>query len=313
MSRRLTGQLNAVGVVFAAIAWPGSASAQASTPQSDCTSAGRQGAATEGSAQGGEIVVTAQRREQKLRDVPISVTAPSARAIEQSGVSTGLSLGQITPGLNFQGNCSTIQPAIRRVTSTGSNPGDAANVAIYVNGVYQPAQFSNFLELVDIQSVEVPKGPQGTLFGRNATGGAITVTTRKPTFDTTALFRVGYARFDEVNAQGFVSGELSDKVAVSLAATYRADDGFRRDLITGARLAKTQIFSTRGKVFAKLSDEFTALLSADYTDSKSNTTFAGQPLNGNTAGASTPGLVLGIQPNTAALNVVPVYLAKLRM
>ncbi|MBV1688941.1 TonB-dependent receptor [Novosphingobium sp. G106] len=265
-----------------------------------------QGANAEVDAQGGEIVVTAQRREEKLRDVPISVTALSGKAIEQSGVSNGLSLGQITPGLNFQGNGSTIQPAIRGVTSTGSNPGDAANVAIYVDGVYQPVQFSNFLELVDIQSIEVLKGPQGTLFGRNATGGAITVATRKPSFNTTATVKLSYARYNEVNAQAFVSGGLSDKVAVSLAANYRTDDGFRRDLITNAKLAKTQIFSTRGKALFQISDDFSALFSADYTDSKDNTTFAGQPLAGNTATASSPGVVLATRPNTAALNLVPV-------
>ncbi len=269
-----------------------------------------QGAGAENVAQGGEIVVTAQRREEKLRDVPISVTALSAKTIEHSGVATGLSLGQITPGLNFQGNGSTIQPAIRGVTSTGSNPGDAANVAIYVDGVYQPVQFSNFLELVDIQSIEVLKGPQGTLFGRNATGGAITVATRKPSFKPTATIKLGYSRFDEVNVQGFVSGGLSDKVAVSLAANYRYNNGFRHDVISGADLAKSKVFSTRGKILAQLSDDFSALVSADYTDSQDNSTFSGQPLNGNTSAGTSPGVVLATVPNTAALNFVPVLNVK---
>lgn len=263
-------------------------------------------ASAEEMVEGGDIVVTAQRREERLREVPLSVTALSGESLAATGIGSGTQLGQVTPGLNFQANGSTIQPAIRGVTSTGSSPGDAANVAIYVDGVYQPVQFSNFLDLIDIQRVEVLKGPQGTLFGRNATGGAINITTLSPQQDATMQLRVGYGRFGEVTAQAFVAGGLTDKISASLAASYRTDDGYRRDILSGARLAKTSIGSLRGKVKFEAGDNFEALLSIDYTDSENNTTFAGQPLNGNTVAASLPGAVLALKPNTAALSFVPV-------
>jgi iron complex outermembrane receptor protein len=258
----------------------------------------------------GEIVVTAQRRSEKLRDVPLSVTALSGATLKAAGIQTGLSLGQVTPGLNFQANGSTIQPAIRGVTSTGSNPGDAANVAIYVDGVYQPVQFSNFLNLVDVQQIEVLKGPQGTLFGRNATGGAITVTTRTPQYNPTALFTIGYGRFHEVTAQAFVSGGLTDTLAASLAADYHEDDGFRRDLVTRADLAKSRVATIRGKLLFEPTEALHITLSGDYNDSNDNTTFSGQPLDGNTVAASLPGAVVATKPNTAALNTVPVLHSK---
>lgn len=253
----------------------------------------------------GDIVVTAQRREERLRDVPISITALSGEALNKTGILSGTELGQITPGLNFQANGSTIQPAIRGVTSSGSSPGDAANVAIYVDGVYQPVQFSNFIDLVDIQRIEVLKGPQGTLFGRNATGGAINITTLSPQNDPTMLLRLSYGRFDDLNAQAFVAGPLTKSLSASFAANYRSDRGYRRDIVSGARLARSQIGSVRGKLKFEPGSAFDVVVSADYTDSKNNTTFAGQPLNGNTVAASLPGVVLALEPNTAALNFVP--------
>ena len=133
----------------------------------------------------GDIVVTAQRRSEKQSQVPISLTAFTADSLARTGVNDARTLTQVTPGLNFQSVGSSAQPSIRGIGSTGSSVGDSSNVSMYIDGVYQPFQAANFVRFVDIERIEVLKGPQGTLFGRNAAGGAISITTLSPKLDET--------------------------------------------------------------------------------------------------------------------------------
>lgn len=254
---------------------------------------------------GQDIIVTAQRREERLRDVPLSITALSGDQLVKSGVGSAVALNQVVPGLNFQSNGSTAQPAIRGVTSSGSTAGDASNVAIYIDGVYQPFQFGNYLELADVQRIEVLKGPQGTLFGRNATGGAISITTPDPKFEKSAFASVSYGRFREINAKSGVNLPLGDKAAVSIVLQRHADDGYRTDLQSGADLAVRRIVNARAKLRFQATETLNFVLSGDYMSSYDNTSFSGQPLNGNTAAATLPGAILALKPNTAALSFVP--------
>lgn len=254
---------------------------------------------------GQDIIVTAQRRAERLRDVPLSVSALNGEALAQSGIATGLGLTQAITGLNFQANGSTVQPAIRGVTSTGSNPGDASNVAIYVDGVYQPFQAGNYIDLVNIERVEVLKGPQGTLFGRNAAGGAISVTTRSPQFDPEGHVTVGYGRFGDVRGEAYATSAISDSIAADFSFKYVNDDGFRKDIVTGRDLATREYLALRSKVLLKASDTVRITIAGDYADSSDNSVFSGQPLNGNAAAAPLPGAVIATRPNSAALSFVP--------
>jgi iron complex outermembrane receptor protein len=220
-------------------------------------------------------------------------------------VSDALALNQLVPGLNFQANGSTAQPAIRGVSSSGSTAGDASNVAIYVDGVYQPFQARNYLDLVNIQRIEVLKGPQGTLFGRNATGGAISITTPDPQFKRSVLASVSYGRFNEISAQGHINLPLGDRAAMSVTLKREVDDGFRKDAVTGAPLAIRKVFNGRAKLRFQPSDTLNLVLSGDYLNTFDNTVFSGQPLDGNTAAATLPGAVIVTDPNSAALSFVP--------
>jgi iron complex outermembrane receptor protein len=183
-----------------------------------------------------EVIVTAQRRAERLQDVPLSIISQTGEQLAAQGVVNLRDLSVAVPGLRMQASGPNLQPAIRGVSSQQSDPGNDANVAIYVDGVYQGNQLVNAMELPDVERIEVAKGPQGTLFGRNATGGAIQVFTKSPSFTPTGQVKLSYGRFDDRVAQGFISGPvLGDKIAVSLSGAYRKWDGYTRDVLDGGR------------------------------------------------------------------------------
>lgn len=289
-----------LGAVAACVAH-GPVYAQA-TPAAPST-ASPQSPAQETSSQ--DIIVTAQRRSELLRDVPISITAFNAESLAKTGVTDARGLMQVTPGLNFQQFGSSAQPLIRGIGSTGGSVGDSSNVAIYIDGVYQPFQAANFLRFEDIDRIEVLKGPQGTLFGRNAAGGAISITTLKPSLNAaTGKFSVGYGRFNEVELNGFVSTPLSDKVAVSLSGNFTRNDGFRRDIFLNRDVGYLRSHSVRGKLLFEPDPATQILVSGYYRWSNDLGSFGNQPLNGNTVIRRTvPNILLANEPNTSALTV----------
>jgi iron complex outermembrane receptor protein len=289
-----------LGAVAACVAH-GPVYAQA-TPAAPST-ASPQSPAQETSSQ--DIIVTAQRRSELLRDVPISITAFNAESLAKTGVTDARGLMQVTPGLNFQQFGSSAQPLIRGIGSTGGSVGDSSNVAIYIDGIYQPFQAANFLRFEDIDRIEVLKGPQGTLFGRNAAGGAISITTLKPSLNAaTGKFSVGYGRFNEVELNGFVSTPLSDKVAVSLSGNFTRNDGFRRDIFLNRDVGYLRSHSVRGKLLFEPDPATQILVSGYYRWSNDLGSFGNQPLNGNTVIRRTvPNILLANEPNTSALTV----------
>lgn len=169
------------GVAFIALLWTGQAAAQdMSAPAGTAAASERH---SSGTAQepdsSADIVVTAQRRSERLVDVPISISTVSTEQIELAGQDSLMSLNKLVPGVYMSKPVYFLSPTVRGVGSTLSLSNESA-VAVYIDGVYQPSQASNVFDLASISGVEVVKGPQGTLFGRNATGGAILVKTLDP-------------------------------------------------------------------------------------------------------------------------------------
>jgi iron complex outermembrane receptor protein len=181
-----------------------------------------------------EIVVTAQKRSESIVNVPISVTALSGDTLNRSGVDDMSSLAQLVPGLHMDQAGPYLQPSIRGVSSALANPGVESNVAIYIDGIYQPNELANDFNFVDVSGIEVLKGPQGTLFGRNSTGGAILVTTRAPSQTPTLEVTAGYGSFDTVSGSIYASTGISDKLSVALAIGGENSDGFRTNLVGDA-------------------------------------------------------------------------------
>lgn len=258
------------------------------------------------SGEGLDIVVTAQRRSERLSQVPISITALSGSALAATGVADTRALTQITPGLNFQSVGSSAQPLIRGIGSTGSSVGDSSNVAIYVDGVYQPFQAANYFQFVDLERIEVLKGPQGTLFGRNAAGGAISITTLDPKFETSGRLGLSYARFGEVEGTAYVTAPLSEKLAFNLSGDYLRNTGFRRDIALDKTLGYKRFQSLRGKLLFQADDRTSFRLAGYYVRFNDLTTFGNQTLNGDTSvRALVPNALLASKKNTSSLSIVP--------
>jgi iron complex outermembrane receptor protein len=247
-----------LGVSIGAIA-AGSVQAQA-TAQAAPPSAG----ASENALQ--EIVVTAQKRVENLQRVPIAVTAASGAKLEMSGITNSLQLNTIAPGLNIRTTAGSFQPSIRGI-GTSSNVVENP-VALYIDGVYLPQQREGMRQLDDIAQVAVLKGPQGTLFGRNATGGVIQITTLAPSHQFSGLVKTELDNYLTTRTSAYVTGGLGERVAASFSASYAHQDrGWGKDLTTGNDTFRVKHdLSLRGKLLFQPSDRTSVTLIADYTD-----------------------------------------------
>jgi len=193
----------------------------------------------------GEIVVTAQRREERLKDVPITVNVLSSDDLASSGASSSRDLQTLVPGVTTANNAYATQFTIRGVGSTVVS--GEAPVSIYVDGVYLASQAFSVFDLMNIDSVQVLKGPQGTLFGRNATGGAVLVTTADPSKTLSGKISAGYGNFDDVRVAANLSGPLAENVGFDLTARYHDDNGYTRD-VSGERMSDYREYGVRGKL-----------------------------------------------------------------
>jgi iron complex outermembrane receptor protein len=181
--------------------------------------------------------------------------------------------------------------------------GSGSPIAIYLDGIYQPSQSGTIFSLPDVRDVEVLKGPQGTLFGRNATGGAIVINTRDPSFTPTGDINVSAGAYTgssvqtagHYNVNGFLSGPLdkiSDDLAGSISASYDATNGFTTDDVDGSRQGKIQSSVIRGKLLWKPSDSLQILGTAFYSQSEDQVGEEAVPQNGVTAASLYPGSIL---------------------
>jgi iron complex outermembrane receptor protein len=183
----------------------------------------------------GEIVVTAQRRAELLQDVPAAIIAQTGEDLSKAAIFNIRDLTQLAPGVQIAGAGLNVAPAIRGVFSGQSDPGNDGNIAIYVDDVYQASQAGNSLNFPDIERVEVLKGPQGTLFGRNAAGGAIRFFTVEPNLQTyTGSVTLGVTTFHGYTAKGYVAGPIvPDVLAFSFSASSERDNGYHYDIVHG--------------------------------------------------------------------------------
>jgi len=242
-----------------------------------------------------EVMVTAQRRAERAQDVTVSLSVASAEDLENAGITNLRDLSAMVPGLNYTATGPFSQPNIRGVFTTFTQPGSDSPVGVYVDGLYQPNQSGTAFELPDVQSIEVLKGPQGTLFGRNATGGAIVVRTMEPSFTPTGKISVKDGVYfgdgkvktaNEVSVNGFVSGPLvGDVLAGSLAGYHRDNAGYLTDMLTGKRAGEQEAFLVRGKLLYQPADALRFTLSGTYSDSEDHAATSMRALNNMSVGA----------------------------
>jgi outer membrane receptor protein involved in Fe transport len=240
-------------LVLPALAVPGAALAQDTT-----------GAAE---ADQNVIIVTATRRAQVLSDVPIAVSAISSEQLQNSGGTDIRQLNQLAPSLLVSSatNESNGAARIRGVGTVGENPGLESSVAVFIDGVYRSRTGVGLTDLGPIDRIEVLRGPQGTLFGRNASAGLLNITTAKPEFEFGGQAEATYGNFNNIRLMGSITGPIAgDKVAFRLDGLYNKRDGFLTDVVSGRQLNDRDRFLVRGQLLMNPTEDINIRLIADY-------------------------------------------------
>ena len=216
-----------------------------------------------------EIVVTAQKRSENLQDVPVSVTAFTADQLKDQRVGDVLALSGLSPGLQIKTDDNAANPRIfiRGIGVNDFNPATASAVGVYVDGVYVASPLAQMAGFYDLQQVEVLRGPQGTLYGRNTTGGAINVTTKKPSSTPEGDLAVDYGRFNSFKVQGGYGGPIVDTLAFRISGLYDKSDGYTLNRLTGHKGNDADRKAIRGALRFTPDDKLTVDVTAGYSKS----------------------------------------------
>ncbi|HHQ13481.1 MAG TPA: TonB-dependent receptor, partial [Chromatiales bacterium] len=218
-----------------------------------------------------EIVVTSQKREQGLQEVPIAVSAYDATTLQRSGVKDIRDLQQLSPSLvltSTQSETAGTTARIRGVGTTGDNLGLESSVAVFVDGIYRNRNSVALTDLGELERIEVLRGPQGTLFGKNASAGLINVITKGPDLEEFGGFgEASYGKYNEYRVSGGVTGPIiADTLGFRLDANWTQRDGFIEDVANG----KTDYndrdrFLVRGQLGGEIGERFSWRFIADYS------------------------------------------------
>lgn len=222
------------------------------------------------------IVVTARRREESLQDTPVAITALSADALERQQIVSTTDLDKIAPNLQFHsygtltGNNSAAQVFIRGIGQTDASPAVDPGVGIYIDDVYMGRAVGGAMEFRDIASVQVLRGPQGTLFGRNTIGGAVLLTTNGPGEDAGNSVRVGLGEDNLFEAFGAFDLPLGDTWAARIAVGGRQRDGYVTRAFDDMDLGDENMYTGQAALRWKPNDSFYATMRFDYTKEDEN-------------------------------------------
>ncbi len=213
------------------------------------------------------IVVTAQGRTQELADVPVAVNVVSSEELRNSGASDIRELNQVAPSLlvSSTGNEANGSARIRGIGTVGDNPGLDSSVAVFVDGVYRSRSGNALSELGPIDRVEVLRGPQGTLGGRNSSAGLINIYTAPPEFVFSGYGAFSYGNYDAIRVEGGINAPLGDTLAARVDGVYFKRDGFYNDVVNDVRVNDRDRYLVRGQLLFEPSETISARLTADYS------------------------------------------------
>jgi iron complex outermembrane receptor protein len=285
------------------------ASAHAQTPSTQ-TPPVNDSAASAGTGTTGpeEIVVTAERRSAVAKNVPITMTVVSASMLQDQGIVDINGLGQITPSFVTITQEGYGAPRLRGIGSTNTTAGDEPSVATYIDGFYQGLSVDADLPFNNIQRIEVLKGPQGTLYGRNAVGGLVNIITRNPTDEATFEGAFGYGNYNTVKGQAYIAGGLMPNVDASLAITGQNQaDGFARNIVNGQYYGSKDYFGARSKVLIDFGGDNSLLISGYYSYANNDMLSILRPATGTTPLITGPGIVYATKPFDFAMNFNPAF------
>ena len=219
------------------------------------------------------IIVTAQKREESLQDVPISITAFNAEDLEVRDIKGFEDISQFTPGFNTYtapANTNGVQLFMRGIGTGDPQHGLDTKTALYVDGMYLGKVIGLAFNSPDIERVEVLKGPQGTLYGRNAVAGAINIISAKPVTDQYfGEVEIGYGTYTQTGS-GFVNFPLSDTQAIRLSVSYEDDEGWVENTGQGDNWNASERLGVRASYFNEISDDIDLNITLDYTNTESS-------------------------------------------
>ncbi len=242
------------GVAAAALSVPAVAYAQDDT------------SSQEDEAQGNTIIVTATKREATLQEIPVAVSVTSAETLERDNIRDIRDLQTVVPSLTVGQRQSSANTGffIRGFGNGANNAGIEPSVGVFIDGVYRSRTASSISDLPNVQRIEVLRGPQSTLFGKNASAGVISVVTEEPQFDFGGSAELTYGNYDALVARAYATGPLSDNVAVSLGAGISSREGFFEDLNTGSEANNRDRWFARGQLLIDNGTNLSLRIIADY-------------------------------------------------
>lgn len=222
--------------------------------------------AVEDVAQGNNIVVTATKREATLQEIPVAVSVTSAETLERDQIRDIRDLQSVVPSLTVGQRQSSANTGffIRGFGNGANNAGIEPSVGVFIDGVYRSRTASSISDLPNVQRIEVLRGPQSTLFGKNASAGVISVSTQEPQFSWGGSAELTYGNFDAMLARGYITGPLSDTVAFSIGAGVNHRDGFFDDLGTGNAANDRDRWYTRGQILIDNGTDLSLRIIGDY-------------------------------------------------
>jgi len=216
----------------------------------------------------GDIIVTATKRSQSLSDVPIAVSAVTAESLQNSGASDIRQLNQLSPSLLVSSTSSEAGAGVARIRgigTVGDNPGLESSVAVFIDGVYRARSGVGLTELGEVERIEVLRGPQGTLFGRNASAGLINIITRKPSFEVGGNAELTYGNYNYWRIAGGITGGIVENVlAARLDGVYTKRDGFVEDVISGRNVNNRDRYLFRGQLLYTPNDDIELRIIGDF-------------------------------------------------
>ena len=232
------------------------------------------------------IIVTASKRAATLQDTPISVSVTTAATIERAQVRDLLDLQTLVPSLRvsqLQSSANT-NFIIRGFGNGANNPGIEPSVGVFIDGVYRSRSAAQIGDLPELERVEVLRGPQSTLFGKNASAGIISIVTREPQFDYGGQAEVSYGNFNAIVGKVSVSGPINEKIAFSLGGNINKRDGYATDLVTGSKFNERDRWGVRGQLLFKPTDDLKIRLIGDYDNVDENCCAVVNIVDGPTGG-----------------------------
>ncbi|WP_321164291.1 TonB-dependent receptor [Sphingopyxis sp. H115] len=233
---------------------------------------------------GNDIIVTASKRSQTLQDTPIAVSVTSAADLQNAQIRDLIDLQSAVPSLRvsqLQSSANT-NFIIRGFGNGANNPGIEPSVGVFIDGVYRSRSAAQIGDLPNVERIEVLRGPQSTLFGKNASAGVISIVTQKPQYEFGGSVEASYGNYDAIVLKGDITGPISDTIAFSIGGNFNRRDGYANDVNLGTDVNDRNRWGVRGQLLIEPTDALSIRLIGDYDKIDENCCIAGNVIAGPT-------------------------------